>query len=145
MSTPFRYRATGYGHQEWQLRKRLLQGLYKASRGLKGSLIDINSTHHISHSMHIAVSHITEKRGFDLMPRLTRLCESDHRSMPQYRVKSSENPMINDASAFDFALPWPMWLCWHSFGCLSRIRSRAKPNRRAPYGLQHQNWPARHL
>ena len=82
MSTPFRYRATGYGHQEWQPQKRLLQGLCKGSRGLEGSLIDINSTHHISQSMHIAVSHITEKRGTGLMSRLTRLCESDHLLMP---------------------------------------------------------------
>ena len=73
---------TGYGHQEWQPQKRLLQGLCKASRGLKGSLIGINSTHHISQPRHMAVSHLTEKRGTDLTHRLTRLCESDHRSIP---------------------------------------------------------------
>ena len=82
MSTPFRYRATGYGHQEWQQQKRLLQGLSRANRGLEGSLIGINSTHHISQSRHMAVSHLTEKRGTGLMYRLTRLCEVDHRSMP---------------------------------------------------------------
>ena len=145
MSTPFRYRAMGYGHQEWEQRKRLLQGLSRASRGLEGSLIDINSTHHISQSRHIAVSHLTEKRGTDLTHRLTRLCESNHRSMPDCRVKSSEKPIIDDASAFDFALPWPVWLCWHSFECLSRLRSRVKPNRRATHDLQHQDWSAHHL